>query len=616
MNEPSAAERVRPGPASILVWAAWFGLVGGALELAVFLARCWYFDPRNVNAGRHFPWMFPAAGLLIALGPGLVLAVAARVVSARVAVGALSFPAYLGILFRMPIATAACLVLAAGLALRTAGPVGRRAAGFDGFARKSLIVMVGLLVLVAAWCARGRTNPRGTSPAPPGASNVLLIVLDTVRAESLSLYGYGRATTPNLARLAARGVRFDRAFSTAPWTAPSHASMFTGRWCHELSIAWGRPLDGTHPTLAGYLAQRGYETAGFVANTTYCSAETGLDRGFARYDDYDLTFRAVLHCSALVQRALAFLDKHPALASAVVGDRPTSSHRKTAGRINRDVLDWLAARPDPARPFFAFLNYYDAHHPYFVPDDDEEGEAVPLPHFGPPAESAADLRTLRAWWALDKSRLGPREVALARDAYDRCIAYLDRHVGRLLDELERRGVLRDTLVVVTADHGEHLGENGLFGHGASLYRSELHVPLVILAPDGDAGAGRVERAAVSLRDIPATVVARLGLTAGAPFPGRSLLLERGDGPVLSEVAAAPEDDPNQGRSPARLGPMTSLVARGYHYVLNGDGREELFDLDADPRERLDLAATPDAAPALRQFREARRQARATDRVVH
>ena len=601
MNEPTADATPRFGPASVLIWATWFGLVGGALELAVFLARCLYFDPRNLNVGRHFPWMFPVAGLVIALLPGIALAVASRVwpgrISARVAVGIFSFPAYLGLLFRLPIATAACLVLAAGLAARTAGPIARRAAGFDWFARRSLVVMVGLLALTGAW--RGRGNQQSATISPPtGARNVLLIVLDTVRAESLSLYGYGRETTPNLARLARRGVRFDRAFSTAPWTAPSHASMFTGRWPHELSIGWNRPLDGARPTLAGYLSSRGYDTAGFVANTTYCSDETGLDRGFARYDDYEVTPKAVLLCSSLTQRVLTFLDKHPALSSLLFGARPATAHRKTAARINRDALDWLSARPDPGRPFFAFLNYYDAHHPYFVPDDE------PVPCFGPAPASAADFRTLRAWWGLDKSRLGPREVALARDAYDRCIAYLDRHVGRLLDELERRGVLSNTLVVVTADHGEHLGENGLFGHGASLYRSELHVPLLILAP-GD-GAGRVVGEAVSLRDIPSTVVDRLGLTDGAPFPGHSLLDNRSAGPVLSEVVAAPEDDPNQGRSPVRRGPMTSLVAGSYHYVLNGDGREELFNLDADPLEQLDLARTPDAGHALLEFREARR----------
>ena len=122
-------------------------------------------------------------------------------------------------------------------------------------------------------------------PAKPGVPNVLLIVLDDVRAASLSLYGYDRPTTPNLERLARRGVVFSEARSTAPWTLPSHASMMTGRWPHELSVGPDLPLDGTFPTLAETLGREGYATAGFVGNTVYCNALYGMGRGFARYED-------------------------------------------------------------------------------------------------------------------------------------------------------------------------------------------------------------------------------------------------------------------------------------------------------------------------------------------
>jgi arylsulfatase A-like enzyme len=447
-----------------------------------------------------------------------------------------------------------------------------------------------------------------TNTRTSGASNVLLIVLDTVRAESLSLYGYDRDTSPNLRRYAARGVRFDRAFSTAPWTAPSHASMFTGRWCHELSVGWNRPLDGSCPTLAGFLAGRGYDTAGFVANTTYCSYETGLARGFARYDDYDVSLRAILLCSSLVQRVVNFTHKHPTLARLVGEDRPTSGHRKSAERINRNFLEWLSSRSGtPERPFFAFLNYYDAHHPYLSPERDDPGP------FGARPESGDDLRMLRSWWEFDKRKLDRRGVELVRDSYDRCIAYLDRHVGKVLDELDRRGVLSSTLVVITADHGEHLGEQHLFGHGCSLYRPELHVPLLVITPNGEA-RGRVVSTPVSLRDLPATVVDVLGIGdySRSPFPGQSLARTwsgstepalLGEPPVLSEVEAAPEFDPNHGTSPARLGPMRSLVGWGFHYIRNGDGREELFNLEGDPGERLDLSTRRDAEVTLARFRD-------------
>ena len=125
--------------------------------------------------------------------------------------------------------------------------------------------------------------------ADSGTPNVLLIVMDTVSAQHMSLYGYPRDTTPNLARLARKGVRFQHARSTAPWTLPSHASMFTGRWPHDLSVGYGQPLDASAPTLAESLRDRGYATGGFVANTLYCSAETGLNRGFIHYEDHELT---------------------------------------------------------------------------------------------------------------------------------------------------------------------------------------------------------------------------------------------------------------------------------------------------------------------------------------
>ena len=126
-------------------------------------------------------------------------------------------------------------------------------------------------------------------PLPPaGSPNVLLIVLDTVRADHLSLYGYQRPTSPALERLASRGVRFDQARAAAPWTLASHATMFTGRWPHELAIRWMYPLRRDVPTLAEFVVALGYATAGFVANTLYCSYDSGLDRGFTHYEDYVL----------------------------------------------------------------------------------------------------------------------------------------------------------------------------------------------------------------------------------------------------------------------------------------------------------------------------------------
>ena len=613
--DASVESPLRPNPFNVLLWSAWFGVVAGAIELAVFLFKCNWLDPRNYNVSRHFLWMYPLSGLAIMAVPGVFLALAILIrpgkLSASVIVGTLTFVASLGVVFRGPISTLASLVLAGGLAVQIGRFLGTRARAFDRLIHRSFPVLCAVLTLIAGvslcrgvWRA---SSARADSRRPPlNANNVLLIVLDTVRAESLSLYGYARETSPNLTRLAERGIRFDQAYSTAPWTAPSHASMFTGRWAGELSVGWNQPLDARTPTLAEYLGEVGYDTAGFVANTTYCSYETGLDRGFSRYDDYDVSLRAILLCSAIVQRTLNFVHKNPRLTHWIDGDGSSAPLRKSASRISGDFLDWESNRKPDGRPFFAFLNYYDAHHPYLAPEPWNGGPPGRRPR------STADFGLLRSWWGLDKRRLDGIQVELARDSYDRCIAYLDGQIGLLFDELDRRGRLRDTLVIITADHGEHLGEQHLYGHGVSLYRSELHVPLIVIGPADRVPAGRIVHAPVSLRDLAATVVDCLDLRPEKPpFPGLTLARAWSEGldpiaigePVRSEVDAPPEDDPNRGDSPVHRGPMTSLVSGGLHYIRNGDGREELFDLDGDPKEQHDLAASPIYETAIRGFRE-------------
>ena len=187
--------------------------------------------------------------------------------------------------------------------------------------------------------------------------------------------------------------------------------------------------------------------------------------------------------------------------------------RKTAADINDDFLDWLSEQEE-GRPFFVFLNYFDAHSPYVVPGGCDR-------HFGRRAETPAELALLQDWENRPKQNVPESEATLASDAYDDCIGYLDSQIGKLMDELKSRGLLDNTLVVITSDHGEELGEHGLFGHGRSLYSQELHVPLVILVPGGSA-AGRVVSEPVSLRDLPATFVDLLGYAQDSPFPGKSL----------------------------------------------------------------------------------------------
>jgi arylsulfatase A-like enzyme len=591
--------------------AAWFGLLAGYLDLISMLIKCNWIAHRYYNMSRHFPWMFPAAGLMIfgALGVAIALLALLRPgwVTEPRASGCLAFVLWLSLLMRWPISMPACVFLAAGLAIQTARIVAARPRAFHRYVRVGLPVLVVILILTAAVSfgrdvlAERRSLAAASVPAPD-ARNVLLIVLDTVRAQSLSLYGYNRDTSPNLARLAEQGVKFDWAIAPAPWTTPTHASLFTGRWPHELATGWNQPLDPSVPTLAEFLSARGYRTAGFVANTYYCSYETGLNRGFAHYEDYDVSTWRILLCSALVQRGVSIARARLGFWGLFDDVKQPNAHRKTAARVNADFLRWLN-QPDP-RPFFAFLNYYDAHHPYLCAEADDR-------HFGLRPDPRADYVILRTWWDSNKAKLSAHELELARNAYDDCIASLDRQLGRLLDELDSLGALERTVVIVTADHGEHMGEQGLFGHGVSLYRPEVHVPLLIVSKP-EIPAGRVVSEPVSLRDVPQTILDLIGFKEHASFPGHSLAqswndrIETGPGPSLplAELDSPPEADPNHGRSPASRGPMTSVWLEGQHYIRNGDGAEELYDLAADPNEVLNLAGFPLARSGLARGRAA------------
>ena len=212
--------------------------------------------------------------------------------------------------------------------------------------------------------------------------------------------------------------------------------------------------------------------------------------------------------------------------------------------------------------------------------------------------------------SLDKARLSYHDVRMAADVYDDCISYLDRRLGMLLQELSRRGVLDNTLVIVTADHGEHLGDHLLFFHGCSLYRQLVQVPLVIVDNKG-VPSNRVVAEPVSLCDVPATVVDLLGLGRMRPSPASRSHGSGADSirttltptePLLMETDK-PELLTNQGREPAAKGPMKSLIARGMHYIRTADGLEELYMLNIDPEERFNIAGSNRFGEALRQFRD-------------
>ncbi len=594
-NEPQGA--LGPNAWGIVVLGAWSGLLTGLLVLGSLLAQRQFLGVSSLGMlqmNRHALWMIPLSNLMIFLTAGLLLAPLGFSKSKKARWGAVL--ALNLLMFFTLVSTFrglykfAYYILTGGLASVAFRTARARPEGFRKLVGRSLPVLaagvIGLVGLDLGWQSFEESQALAALPEPPETPNVLFIVLDTVRAESTSLHGYERDTTPVLRELAREGIRFDHARVPAPWTLPAHASIFTSRWPHELSARLDKPLDDSYDTLAEALRDRGYATAGFVANRFFCNAWYGLGRGFLHYDDSAITLTSILGSSGLGRQIARGVFPSPV-------DRPSAFfRRKDAQTLNREFLSWLDLQRPEERPFFVFLNYFDAHDPYIPPDGWRR-------RFGMEPEGKADFALLRDWH--EATRTNPvvpdREVTLAIDSYDECIAYLDEQLGRLFDDLERRGILDETLIIVTSDHGELFGEHGIYGHGSCLYRPVLHVPMLIVGPSkSEIPPGGVVEAPVSLRDLPATVLDLLFRTESSPSPfqGRSLARYWEDpnaepDPVLAEML---DNGP----------PAHSLVAEGAAYIRNGDGREELFDLE-DLQESNDLAPLPESQDLLNRLRD-------------
>jgi arylsulfatase A-like enzyme len=400
------------------------------------------------------------------------------------------------------------------------------------------------------------------APRPP---NIVLLVVDTVRADRLSCYGYERPTTPNIDALCERGIRFDDAWSTSSWTLPAHASLFTGRYPIEHGATQEHTrLDEALPTLAELLGERGYAVFGASANPVVSRA-SGLARGFG---DFAETWRER-------GKAPPPPERHPNLLA---------------------VERFLRGVPED-RPFFVFVNYIEAHGPYDPPEPHRR-RFLRVPESSPVVATARTRRPVAYY--LDHSAISMREFSVLNDLYDGEIAHVDELVGALVDFLERTGRLRDTVLVLVSDHGENIGDHGHFRHVFSLYGTTVRVPLVVVLPDGR-GAGSVRDDPVGLVDLFPTILGLAGVAPPAGSRGRDLLADGADAaapPVFAEyyyplqaLELFGEDAPR--RYPTQLAPhlrrLRSVEEDGLRLVWSSDGRNELFDLREDPGERRNLA---------------------------
>jgi len=430
--------------------------------------------------------------------------------------------------------------------------------------------------LLAA-CAR---SPRPASTEePPGADAILFLSLDTLRADRTSLYGYGRPTTPRLEELAAGATVYRRVLAAAPWTLPSHASMFTGLFPYEhgahtvaltpeeaeRGVSNAAPLDGRFLTLAEALANAGYRTAAIAANVSFLEAKYGLGQGFDHYD----------------------------------------VRRGRVEEINARALEWIDAQD--GAPFFLFLNYMDTHRPY---------NTAPRAGFERVGDHRKVIKRLKR--VLLSGEPVPSEwLATLSADYDLAVANLDAGLGELFDALRARGLFDAALIVVTSDHGEYLGEHGFIEHAKDVYEEVVRVPLVVKAPHQALGA--VDEAWISHVHLPRLVLEHARVPRDLPELA----------PLSSNWPRAAVVAENYG---ARLrdteeawGPRLDRLRRAYvrddqKLIESSDGAHELYDLARDPREQDDLAPRAPGDLELlragaRAWREQRVQGATAERVL-
>jgi len=415
----------------------------------------------------------------------------------------------------------------------------------------------------------------GTASRP----NVILIVMDTVRADHLSAFGYERDTSPNLRKLAADATLYTQALSAADITLTSHASIMTGlypswhgAYCRPPESAFGHKI-GNVPTMPELLAANGYRTLGVAANL-YLRADFGLQRGFQQ-------FRIPRPVPVLASESWYMLRNGMRRVIGLITDTAQFDRLYSRGdTVNGELYDLLGQPRAGEAPFFAFLNYMDAHFPYIPPQPFDRLFPGKDAH-----ETQADLVVLERRTLVHGDPVSPLYRRHSISQYDGGIAFADAQIGRLVGWLKRENLYDNTLLVVTADHGESFGERGLFEHGNSLYNNLLHVGLIVKYPHS-AHTGKVETP-VSLIDILPTVLNVAGVAVPGELQGRDLLSAGSGDPRKLFSESFP--------CPVSHGPecpdgclMRTVVSWPDKYIFSSNGKSEVYQLQQDPKESLNL----------------------------
>jgi arylsulfatase A-like enzyme len=424
-------------------------------------------------------------------------------------------------------------------------------------------------VLAVAWTIAARSVPQAAPVPPPArtaavptAPSILLIMVDTLRADHLSAYGYAAGRTPNIDSLATDGVRCAHTFSQASWTRPSVATILTSLYpSSHGAVHKADMLPDRVDTVAEVLSRGGYYTVGFADNVNV-SPSFNFGQGFAdyRYLAPDLFFHANEPAAQLTLYSGLRLVRERFLARRV----DVHNYYQPAEVVTATVISWLDSPAAKQGPFFLFAHYMDPHDPYFVHPFNGEGYArVANPN--PPANVADKYRQL----------------------YDGEIAYLDEHLGRLFADLKRRGLYDKMLIVLTGDHGEEFLEHGGWWHGTTLYDEQIHVPLILKPPAGGA-IGRVIDELTTSLDITPTIITAAGVAVPPVMQGHPLPLDTGRAPSRDSVFSEEDLEGNVLQSVRT--PSSKLITANPGNP-RGLQPEELYNLKADPGEQHSLVST-------------------------
>jgi arylsulfatase A-like enzyme len=574
----------------ILRHAIWFGIVAGLVEGVLLYVLQRYEALKGqityLGSGPQVFWVAPIFDALLFGLAGVGLAVVAQVLPRKLArqlvYFAFCFLVFFGwflVYLSGRLNPAATALLAAGVGYQVSLLIFEREKRFLPFAERTFKGLVGLtlalvVVIQGGFWLQERIATNNLPAAKASTPNVLFILMDTLRADHLSLQGYKRETDPTLKRLASEGVMFENAYASSSWTLTTHASLFTGRWPYEHKADGGRDLDETYPTIAEALTERGYRTGAFNGNFETVTSRWGFDRGFLHFEDYYQTLPQLV-VSSVYGRFLEYYVFHK------VFNMEFSIDRRWAPSVNRSALDWIDQGGD--KPFFAFINYYDIHAPYISPERARFSEFENPGGLVNTDWTTADIYNPKT----------DEQIQGEIDAYDGGIYYTDQQINLLLKELDARGVLDNTIVVITSDHGELFGEHGLWEHHNSLYKPVIHVPLIVWHPDSVPQNIRIDTP-VSNTFIPSMLLDMLGEPEQTIFPGPSLAQL-----WLDPASAASFPDPiaemaeSTWVNPNHLsikGDMVTVLSSDWQYIEHEFNGVELYNLNDDPDQENNLAA--------------------------